>query len=199
MQANDVILKTREKTTSDIPNHDYHTELQHQNRERIQRTDMQNKEDSQIYHIPTLLNGKTGKKSMKTVSSVVTHVNSATRNKLRQRKVTMIGDSFLRRIRENVELSLSSKVGIFSMFKPGCDLNTLLETANNISGSLTQKDVILICGGSNDFKIGKDGPVIEHIVEFIKTNNHTNIVLTNVPVGYDLSYYSQENKGIRSF
>jgi hypothetical protein len=98
---------------------------------------MKNKENSQIYHIPTLLNGKTGNKSMKTVSSVVTHVNSATRNKLRQHKVTMIGDSFLRGIGENLELSLSSKVGIYSMVKPGCELNTLLETANNVSGSLT--------------------------------------------------------------
>jgi hypothetical protein len=71
---------------------------------------MKNEEDSQIYHVPTLLNGKTGNKSMKTVSSVLTHVNSATRNKLRQHKVTMIGDSFLRGIRESVELSLSSKV-----------------------------------------------------------------------------------------
>jgi len=35
-------------------------------------------------------------------------------------------------------------------------------------------------------------------MEFIKTNNHTNIVLENVPMCYDL-YYSQENKGIRSF
>jgi hypothetical protein len=109
------------------------------------------------------------------------------------------GDSFLRGIREIVELSLSSTVGIYSMFKPGCDLNTLLETANNVSGSLTQKDIILICGGSDDFKIGKDEPIIGHIMEFIKINNHTNIVLTNVPVGYDLSYYSQDNKGIRSF
>jgi uncharacterized NAD-dependent epimerase/dehydratase family protein len=37
MEANDVILKTQgEKTTSDIHNHDYHTKLQLQNRERIQ-------------------------------------------------------------------------------------------------------------------------------------------------------------------
>jgi hypothetical protein len=36
-------------------------------------------------------------------------------------------------------------------------------------------------------------------MEFIKTNNDTNIVLTYVPIGYDLSHYSQENKGIRSF
>jgi hypothetical protein len=36
-------------------------------------------------------------------------------------------------------------------------------------------------------------------MEFIKLNNHTNIVLANVPIQYDLSYYSQVNKGIRSY
>jgi len=42
-------------------------------------------------------------------------MNSVTKNKLRQHKVTMIGDSFLRGIRENVELSLRNKFGIYSM------------------------------------------------------------------------------------
>jgi len=36
-------------------------------------------------------------------------------------------------------------------------------------------------------------------MEFIKTNDHPNIVLANVPIRYYLSYYSQENKGISSF
>ena len=45
----------------------------------------------------------------------------------------------------------------------------------------------------------KGESVIDHIMEFIKTNNHTNIVLTSVPIHYDLSYYSPENKGIRPF
>ena len=85
------------------------------------------------------------------------------------------------------------------MVKPGCELNTFLESANSVLGSLTQRDIILICGGSNDFNTGKGESIIDHIMEFIKTNNHTNIVLTNVPVRYDLSYYSPENKGIRSF
>jgi hypothetical protein len=108
----------------------------------------------------------------------------------------MIGDSFLRGIRENVELSLSNKFGIYSMVKPGCELNTLLESANSASGSLTQKDVIFICGDSSDLNFDKGELIIDHIVKFIKTNNHTNIVLANVPVGYDLSHYSQVNKGI---
>jgi len=136
---------------------------------------------------------------METVSSVVTYMNSATKSKLRQHKITMIGDSFLRGIRENVELSLSNKFGVYSMVKPGWEINTLLESANSVLGGLTQRDIILICGGSNDFNIDKGESIIDHIMEFIKTNNHTNIVLTNVPIHYDLSYYSQENKGIRSF
>jgi hypothetical protein len=107
---------------------------------------------------------------METVSSVFTHNNSVTQNKLRQCNVTMIGDSFLREIRENVELSLSNKFGIYSMVKPGCELNTLLESAKSASGSLTHNDVIFICGGSNDFNFDKDESIIDHIMEFIKTN-----------------------------
>jgi len=34
---------------------------------------------------------------------------------------------------------------------------------------------------------------------YFKTNNHTNIVLANVPIRYDLPYHSQVNKGIRSY
>ena len=36
-------------------------------------------------------------------------------------------------------------------------------------------------------------------MDFIKTNNHTNIVLTNVLIQYDVSYHSQVNKGLRSY
>jgi hypothetical protein len=136
---------------------------------------------------------------MKMVSSEVTYKNSVSKTKLRQHKVTIIADSFLRGIRENVELSLSNNFGTFSLVKPGCELKTLLETENSAAGSLTQKDVIFICGGSNDFNLDKVEPTTDHIVEFIKINNHTNIVLANVPLRYDLSYYSQINKGIRSY
>jgi hypothetical protein len=62
----------------------------------------------------------------------------------------MYADSFLREIRENVEPSLSNKFGIYSIVKPACELRTLLESAESVSGSLTRNDVIFICGGSND-------------------------------------------------
>jgi len=139
-----------ETNTSEISSCDHQSKLQHQIRERIQWIDKKNKEDFQICHIPTLRNGEIENKSMKTVSSEVTYKNSGIKKKFRQHKVTLIGDSLLRGIRENVELSLSNKFGIYSMLKPGCRLNTLLESANRASGSLTHKDVVFICGGTND-------------------------------------------------
>jgi hypothetical protein len=77
-----ITLKAQEdNNTSDIPNCDHQTKLQHQSREGIQRIDKKHKEDAQIYHIPTLLNGKIGNKSMETVSSVVTCRKGVIKNK----------------------------------------------------------------------------------------------------------------------
>ena len=200
----DNTLKTQDGSiTSAIPNCYHQTELQPQSRGRIQRIDKENKEDSQTYHTPTLLNGKIGNNSTKTMRSIVTRKKNVTKKKLRQHNVTMIGDSFLRGIRENVETSLTDKFGIYSVVKPGCDLNNLLETAKSAAKSVTHKDVIFICGGSNDFNYDKDKSAIDHIMdhirEFIRTNNHINIILATVPTRYDLSYYSKVNKDIRSY
>jgi hypothetical protein len=57
---------------------------------------------------------------------------------------------FLRGIREIVELTISNKFGIYSLLKPGCKLNTLHQSANGASGTLTHKVLIFICGGAND-------------------------------------------------
>jgi hypothetical protein len=125
--------------------------------------------------------------------------HSAAKKKPIQPNIMMIGDSFLRGIRDIVELSLSDKFGVYSMVKPGCKLNTRLESAKSVVGRLTHKDAILICGGSNDLNNNNNASVIKDITEFNKVNNHTNIILASVPVHYDLSYYSQANTEIRSY
>jgi hypothetical protein len=111
----------------------------------------------------------------------------------------MIGDSFLRGIRENVEASLTDKFGVYSVVKPGCDIRNLLMSAKSTTENLSHNDAVLICGGSNDLNFDNDESVIEHVIEFIQSNNHTNILLTKVPTRYDLSYYSQVNNEIRSY
>jgi hypothetical protein len=93
-----------ENNTACTSNRNHRIKLHHQSREEIQRIDKKSGVDTQTYRIPTLLNDKIGNTSKETVSSVGTYRNIAAKNKLIQHKLTMIGDSFLRGIRENVEL-----------------------------------------------------------------------------------------------
>jgi len=82
---------------------------------------------------------------------------------------------------------------------PGGDLSTILQSAYKASEDLTHKDLIYVCGGTNDFNDETEGPNVENITEFIQSNKRTNIVFANVPPRYDLSYYSQINEKIRTY
>jgi predicted metallo-beta-lactamase superfamily hydrolase len=67
--------------------------------------------------------------------------------------------------------------------------------------------MICICDGSNDFNNDSisvfnsdtNGPNINNIIEFMQSNKHTNVILANVPLRYDLSYYSHRNERIRAY
>jgi hypothetical protein len=198
MLAEDITPKNQDENnilyTSDC---DHRINLHHQGREEDQRIGRRNRKGTREYHIRTSLNGKICNTSKEAVLSAGTCRNSAAKNKPIQPNVIIIGDSFLRGIREIVEFS-SDNFGIYSMVKPGCKLNTLLESAKSVVGRFTHKDAILICGGSNDLNNNNNESVIKDIMEFIKVNNHTNI-LASVSVPYDLTYYSQANTEIRSY
>jgi len=156
--------------------------------------------DYRGFGIPTILNGKIeAKNSRMTLNRAkYKNVNNKTQ-KIKQHKVLLIGDSFLRGIRDNVELMTSDKFGIYSLMHPGGDLSTILQSAYKASEDLTYKDLIYVCGGTNDFNDETEGPNVENIVEFIQSNNRTNIIFANVPPRYDLSYYSQINEKIRIY
>jgi hypothetical protein len=64
--------------------------------------------------------------------------------------VILIVDSFLKGIRENVELSIRNKFGMYGLLQPGGDLDTILHSAYKAAEGLTHKDLICVCGGSND-------------------------------------------------
>ena len=87
--------------------------------------------------------------------------------KLKQHKGIMIGDSFLRGIRDNVKLSTSDRFRIYSLHQPGCDLDTILQSAYKVSKNLNHKDLIYVFGGANDFNSDTQGPNVDNILEFI--------------------------------
>jgi len=46
-------------------------------------------------------------------------------------------------------------------------------------------DLIVICSGTNDYELNGLSLTLQNITNFVKDNNHTNIILMNVPFRYD--------------
>jgi hypothetical protein len=82
--------------TPEISHTDHLVNLQHQSRERTQHIDGKNREsedDFQVYHIPTILNGKIENKNKEKVSNEVGYKNRENKTQeFNQHKVIMIGE-----------------------------------------------------------------------------------------------------------
>jgi len=51
---------------------------------------------------------------------------------------------------------------------------------------LSLDDAIIICSGTNDYEPNKFSLTHHNIMSFVKSNDHTNIILINVPFRHDL-------------
>jgi len=83
--------------------------------------------------------------------------------------------------------------------KPGAGAGIVVNSANSEIASLTKEDVVFLCGGANDVSKNNSKTALRHIRNFIKTNNHTTIILVSAPHRYDLMKSSCVNNEIKSF
>jgi lysophospholipase L1-like esterase len=108
----------------------------------------------------------------------------------------MFGDSFFRGSAENVRTFLSEKCDVFSVVKPGADLSELTQSMKNEVLTLTYTDTLVLGGGSNDLDKYKSKTALKLTTEFVKSNNHTNIILLSIPHHCDLQNHSYLNNEI---
>jgi hypothetical protein len=97
--------------------------------------------------------------------------------------VLIIGDCHTRLCGTNVKAEIKDKYNVQGLVKPGGGAGILVNAANS-DINLTENDVIF-CGGANNFAKDNSKIVLRHIRNFIKSNNHTNIILVSVPHRYD--------------
>jgi hypothetical protein len=70
--------------------------------------------------------------------------------------------------------------------KPGSGVNILTKFAKNEVMNLTKGNVVLLWVDANDMSKNNSEIGLSHIINFVKDNGHTNIVLLSVPHRYDL-------------
>ena len=169
------------------------------------------KNEDGTYSIPTIVNGVTkvncnAKSEQKYSDLIENHIN-----KLRQtinecnkekhglskkQRIILIGDSNIKDYVYNLKTFLSNNYELYSVVRPGSSTRELKVSAKEEVSHLSHNDLIVICSGFTDFELNEFSSTFQNITNFIKSNNHTNVILINVPFGYDSLNSSSSNSNI---
>jgi hypothetical protein len=109
-----------------------------------------------------------------------------------------MGDSHLRGCAAKMITSLETLFDVCGIVKPGSNTESLIETAKVEVGKLTVNDFLIICSGTNDTDMNPSRNAFKNITDFIKSVNHTNIILISVPYRHDALVYSHVNNKIKA-
>jgi hypothetical protein len=113
-------------------------------------------------------------------------------------KVFIIGDSYTRLCVTNFKSEIKDNYDVQGLVKPGAGADILVNTANSDITNLTKNNVVIFYGGVNDVAKENSKMALRQIRNFIKSNDHTNIILVSVPQRYDLLESSCVNNEIRA-
>jgi hypothetical protein len=93
--------------------------------------------------------------------------------------------------------SLDTRFDVCGVVKPGSNTESLMGTAKGEGGKLTMNDFLIICSGTNDMERNNSRNAFNNITNFIKSANHTNIILISVPYRHDVMNFSDVNSKIK--
>ena len=161
--------------------------------------------------IPTIVNGvtnvnlnpKTEPKYSDSVGNLINTlretINVSSKKKYslsKKQRIILIGDSNIKGYVCNLKPLLSSNYELYSVIRPGSGTNKLRETAKEDVSQLSHDDLIVISSGTNDYELNEFSLTLQNIINFIQSNNHTIIILMNVPFRYDLPNSISVNRTI---
>jgi hypothetical protein len=108
-------------------------------------------------------------------------------------KIVLIGDSHLRGFSSEIQFMLNKGYECVSIVKPGATKKTLSESSQETVKKLTQNDLLVFCGGTNDLEFDKFDSIFQNVRNFLSTANHTNCLLLGIPFRYDLGNFLEVN------
>jgi hypothetical protein len=129
-------------------------------------------------------------------STVKVLKSKAKYSKCSKHRVLVVGDSHLRGCAAKIIASLDTRFDVCGVVKLGSNTDSLMETVKGEVGKLTMNDFLIICSGTNDMERNSRN-AFNNITNFIKSSNHTNIILISVPYRHDVTNCSDVNSKIK--
>jgi len=99
----------------------------------------------------------------------------------RKHRIILVGDNRVKGNVSTLKPLLNSDYDLYSMVEPGSGTSELKESAKEVISQLSHDDLIVICSGTKDYDLNGFSLTFQNIKNYIKSNNHTNILLMNVP------------------
>ena len=111
-------------------------------------------------------------------------------------RIILVGDSHVEGFASSLKSILHSDYHLFSVVKPGSSSSELKESAKEIIRQLSHEDLMVICSGTNDCELNNLSVTFQKAMNYLMNNNHSNILLLNIPFRYDLPNSYAANKKI---
>lgn len=166
-------------------------------------------------HIPTLVNGEVSEpssnkveQSNSNVSNMLNLINELKTELTNQRnsysvnkkhKIVCIGDSHTRGFSKTLSNLMGNNFDYYGVVMPGSNSNQILETAHQEINNLSSDDILVICSGTNDLTTNNSTLAFQNMLKMVSSNNHTHIVLINIPHRYDTINSNTTNHDIGKF
>jgi lysophospholipase L1-like esterase len=126
--------------------------------------------------------------------------NRSRRNlKNKDHKVILIGDSHARELADKISKYLGNSYEITGYVNPGTGLEVITNSAKNEIDNLTQKDVVIVCGGANNVSKNESVKGLKCVTQFVQHRRNTNVIIMKAPHRFDLEESSCVNKEIKVF
>ena len=122
-------------------------------------------------------------------------------SKVRKRRprIVLIGDSHARNCAMDLQHNLGGKYEVLGFAKPGAVMEEIVKTASKDIQTLSDNDVLIVWGGSNDISRNKSKEALNQLCKFVEGKNKVNLVIMKAPPRHDLMPSSCVNNEVLKF
>ena len=150
------------------------------------------KQEQEITNIPNYSYEHTINNLRKTIENR----NNREHSYAAKHRIILLGDSHVRGYASSLKSVLNSEYDILGVIRPGSGSSELKESAKEEIGQFSYNDLIINSSGTHDLELNGFMVTFQNIRNYIMGNNHSNILLMNIPFRYDLPNSHEVNKKI---
>jgi hypothetical protein len=114
--------------------------------------------------------------------------------KVKKHRVVVIADSYIKRCSEKISNLLDDSYNVTGITKTNANLEAITSPIDVDVDGYTKDDILILSGGNTDVARNEMNNGLRHLTHFLERTSSTNVLILDVPHGFDLVNSSCVNK-----